>query len=334
MVVDHHTYHTGGNSEWEHFGEDDVLNQERTNCNCETCNVYNMLKLTRDLFTITGDKKYADYYENAFLNHILASQNPETGMTTYFQAMATGYFRTFSTAVDSFWCCTGSGMENFTKLGDSIYFKNDSGIYVNMYLGSEVKDEALGLTLTQTTDIPETDTAAFKFALNESKKFALGLRIPDWIMGDMTLTLNGEALAFTDEGGYAVVDREWQNGDELSVKIPLGLKAYNLQDGINTVCFRYGPLLLAAKLSDDNMTTTYTGMSVLIPENTVVPNDTLVLNGGIAPRTVKDDPAAYFTKNKGLSFTFDASAEKLEFVPYYTLYNTRYGIYWKLKEAE
>lgn len=334
MVVDHHTYHTGGNSEWEHFGEDDVLNQERTNCNCETCNVYNMLKLTRDIFTITGDKKYADYYENAFLNHILASQNPETGMTTYFQAMATGYFRTFSTAVDSFWCCTGSGMENFTKLGDSIYFKNDGGIYVNMYLGSEVKDEALGLTLTQTTDIPETDTAVFKFALEENKKFALRLRIPDWIMGDMTLTLNGEALAFTDEGGYAVVDREWQNGDELSVKIPLGLKAYNLQDGINTVCFRYGPLLLAAKLSDDNMTTTYTGMSVLIPENTVVPNDTLVLNGGIAPRAVKDDPAAYFTKNKGLSFTFDASAEKLEFVPYYTLYNTRYGIYWKLKEAE
>ncbi len=334
MVVDHHTYHTGGNSEWEHFGEDDVLNLERTNCNCETCNVYNMLKLTRDLFTITGDKKYADYYENAFLNHILASQNPETGMTTYFQAMATGYFRTFSTPEESFWCCTGSGMENFTKLGDSIYFNRAGVLYVNMYLSSELTDSRLGLKLTQTTDIPESDTSVFRFKLDDKKNFTLKLRIPDWALGDITLTVNGEKLDYTDDAGYASVEREWSDGDELTVKIPLGLKAYNLQDGINTVCFRYGPLLLAAKLSDDNMTTTYTGMSVLIPENTVISDDTLILNDGISTKAVKDNPEDYFTKNDGLSFTFDASSEKLEFVPYYTLYNTRYGIYWRLKSKE
>ena len=95
MVVEHHTYVTGGNSEWEHFGRDDVLDAERTNCNCETCNVYNMLKLSRALFEITGERKYADYYENAFYNAILSSQNPETGMTMYFQPMATGYFKVY-----------------------------------------------------------------------------------------------------------------------------------------------------------------------------------------------------------------------------------------------
>ena len=334
MVVDHHTYHTGANSEWEHFGEDDVLNLERTNCNAETCNVYNMLKLTKGLFMVTGDKKYADYYENAFLNHILASQNPETGMTTYFQAMATGYFRTFSTPTDSFWCCTGSGMENFTKLGDGIYFNRDGDIYVNMYLSSELTDQDLGLTLIQSSNIPESDLAAFKLKLDGKTSFKIKFRIPDWCVAKLYVNINGESSAYTEEAGYAVVDREWSNGDTIEVTIPLELTASNLQDGINTVAFRYGPLLLAAKLSNENMTTTYTGMSVIIPESTVISDDTLILNDGITPAEVKADPGRYFTKNGELSFIFTANDKNLEFVPYYTLYNTRYGIYWKLKSAE
>lgn len=333
MVIDHHTYHTGANSEWEHFGEDDVLNRERTNCNAETCNVYNMLKLSKDLFMITGDKKYADYYENAFLNHILASQNPETGMTTYFQALATGYFRTFSTPTDSFWCCTGSGMENMTKLNDGVYFNRGGDIYVNMYLSSELNDSELGLKLTQTSNIPETDTAQLKLKLDSKKTFAMKLRMPDWALGEIIVKVNGAEIEYSEDGGYAVLEREWSNGDTVDVTIPLGLTASNLQDGINTVAFKYGPLLLAAKLSNENMTTTYTGMSVIIPENTVVSDDTLKLNDGISPSDVKHDPEKYFTKNDGLSFTFTASGEKLEFLPYYTLYNVRYGIYWKLADA-
>lgn len=333
MVIDHHTYHTGANSEWEHFGEDDVLNRERTNCNAETCNVYNMLKLSKNLFMITGDKKYADYYENAFLNHILASQNPETGMTTYFQAMATGYFRTFSTPTDSFWCCTGSGMENMTKLNDGVYFNRGGDIYVNMYLSSELNDSELGLKLTQTSNIPETDTAQLKLKLDSKKTFAMRLRIPDWALGEIIVKVNGADIEYSEDGGYAVLEREWSSGDTVDVTIPLGLTASNLQDGINTVAFKYGPLLLAAKLSNENMTTTYTGMSVIIPENTVVSDDTLKLNDGISPSDVKHEPEKYFTKNDGLSFTFTASGEKLEFLPYYTLYNVRYGIYWKLADA-
>ena len=126
MVVTHHTYITGGNSEWEHFGMDDILDKERTNCNCETCNSYNMLKLSRELFKITGDSKYMDFYEGTYYNSILSSQNPETGMTTYFQPMATGYFKVYSSRFDHFWCCTGSGMENFSKLGDTIYMHGDN----------------------------------------------------------------------------------------------------------------------------------------------------------------------------------------------------------------
>ena len=154
MVVQNHTYITGGNSEWEHFGEPKVLDAERTNCNCETCNTYNMLKLTRELFKATGDKKYGDYYENTFINAILSSQNPETGMTTYFQPMATGFFKVYSSPTDHFWCCTGSGMENFSKLGDSIYFYGADSIFVNRYTSSSVVWEEKGLTITQNADLP------------------------------------------------------------------------------------------------------------------------------------------------------------------------------------
>ena len=300
MVIDHHTYATGGNSEWEHFGEDDVLNRERTNCNCETCNVYNMLKLTKNLFMVTGDVKYADYYENAFINHILASQNPETGMTTYFQAMSTGYFRTFSTPVDSFWCCTGTGMENFTKLGDGMYFYDEDSLYVNMYFSSELDAENLGLKLTQESNIPLTDKATLKLKLSESKEFSLMLRIPSWAKSDVTVSVNGETVQYENAEGYAKITREWKNGDTVEITIPLGLTAEN----------------------------------VIIPETTIISDDTLTLKDGITPTAVKQNPGEYFTDNGNLSFTFTANDQELEFVPYYSLYNTRYGIYWKLAEAE
>ncbi len=125
MVITHHTYITGGNSEWEHFGMDDILDKERTNCNCETCNSYNMLKLSRELYKCTGNKKYMDFYEQTYYNSILSSQNPETGMTTYFQPMATGYFKEYSSPFHDFWCCTCTGMESFSKLGDTIYMHRE-----------------------------------------------------------------------------------------------------------------------------------------------------------------------------------------------------------------
>ena len=142
IVVKHHTYITGGNSECEHFGQADVLDAERSNSNCETCNTHNMLKLTRMLFMATGDKRYADYYENTFINAILASVNAETGMTLYFQPMATGLFKTYCNPDvnrNYFWCCTGTGLENFTKLGDSFYFHTDDTLIVNQYASSAVR---------------------------------------------------------------------------------------------------------------------------------------------------------------------------------------------------
>ena len=152
LVSENHSYITGGNSEWEHFGEDNVLDEERTNCNCETCNAYNMLKMTKLLFTITGDVKYADWYENTFLNSILSSQNPESGMTTYFQPMASGYFKVYGEPYTRFWCCTGTGMENFTKLGESFYFAKDNLLVVNQYISSKLEWKEQNVIITQKSE--------------------------------------------------------------------------------------------------------------------------------------------------------------------------------------
>lgn len=161
MVVNDHSYVTGGNSENEHFREPHTEDAYRNNVNCETCNTYNMLKLSRELYKITGDRKYADYYETTFLNAIVSSQNPETGMTMYFQPMASGYFKVYSDPYENFWCCTGSGMESLTKLNDSIYYRKDDTVIVDQYISSVLTDEENGVKITQESALPNGTTAKF-----------------------------------------------------------------------------------------------------------------------------------------------------------------------------
>ena len=322
-VMDHHTYHTGGNSEWEHFREDDSLDQKRTNANCETCNVYNMLKFTKELFKITGERKYSDYLENAFLNHILASQNPETGMTTYFQSMATGYFKVFSRPWEDFWCCTGSGMENFTKLGDSLFFRDDKSLFVCAYLSCEL--EADGLKLSVETDIPATDKVEIDIVAAENA--VLNLRIPDWAGGDIAVTFNGEAAEYENIGGFARLKKAVNSGDKLEVRIPLGLKAVSLCDNQNAVAFRYGPLLLAAKLGNEEFTTYNGGVAVRFAEKSV--SDGILKISGTAEE-LKRDPEKFVKKVGALEFEIDGEP-KLTFIPYY-LITERYGIYWRVEK--
>ena len=260
MVVENHTYITGGNSEWEHFGEPKVLDAERTNCNCETCNTYNMLKLTRALFKATGDKKYGDYYENTFINAILSSQNPETGMTTYFQPMATGFFKVYSSPTDHFWCCTGSGMENFSKLGDSIYFHGADSIFVNRYTSSSVIWEEKGLTITQNTDLPTV-----KFTINGSAEAKIILRVPDWCEEKPTVKINGEKESVKVKDGFITLDRQWNNGDVVEYTMNMKVTVHSLPDNENTVAFKYGPWVLSANMGKNDMNTSTTGVNVTVP---------------------------------------------------------------------
>ncbi len=290
-VVNHHTYITGGNSECEHFGLPDILDAERSNTNCETCNTYNMLKLSRMLFMLTGERKYADYYENTFLNAIMASVKAENAMTTYFQPMATGCFKTYCNPdVDKniFWCCTGTGLENFTKLGDSFYFYDDGTIYINMYVGSTLELAEPKMKLTQKTDISNASgsTAQFTLEVGEgAEATTLAFRLPDWLAAEATYLLNGaapdSATTVKKEDGYLYITRNWKTGDTLTLDLPMEIRAYSLQDSAGkTLGFKYGPLVLAAELgSDERMKLGEVGAQCDVSGNKIVGGVEMPLTG-------------------------------------------------------
>ncbi len=332
-VVERHTYITGANSEWEHFGVDYVLDAERTNCNNETCNVYNMLKLSRTLFEITGKKKYADYYENAYYNSILASQNPETGMTTYFQPMATGYFKTYGRRWDNFWCCVGTGMENFTKLGDSIFFKKGKDIYVNLYQSAVLENKALGVKLTLKSSLPEKEKVNITInAVKGALPGKLCLRLPDWLAKGAKIKIDGDTVDYEISGGYAVLPAGLKDGTKVDITLPETVVAYGLKDNLAAVAFKYGPVVLSADLGTKKMETTTTGVNVTIPKDKVTDRDEIRLPGGVDIPDYKKNAASYFERaDEDGKLRLKLKNTDLVFAPHYRRYKERYGIYFRLK---
>lgn len=320
-VVNNHSYITGGNSEWEHFGTPNILDAERTECNCETCNTYNMLKLTRKLFMLTGDRKYRDYYEKTFINAILSSQNPETGMTTYFQPMATGFFKVYSSPFEHFWCCTGSGMENFSKLGDSIYFHGDNSLYINRFTSSTVEWKEKSIALTQTASLPEV-----KFTVKGNAEFNLNLPLPSWCKDTPTVKLNGKAVDLNEESGFITLNREWQDGDTLEYNLPMKLDFHRLPDNENALCFTYGPYALSADLGRKAMGTSVTGVNVTVPLADEGESGKIRLGGG-ADKWLQNLEENFESTGEEYSFRLKNADRELIFAPHYKKYNSRYGIY-------
>jgi len=333
IVTNNHSYITGGNSEWEHFGESNILDAERTAANCETCNTYNMLKLSRGLFEITGEKKYSDFYENTFINAILSSQNPETGMTMYFQPMATGYFKVYSKPFEHFWCCTGTGMENFSKLNDSLYFHEDNKLFVNMYLASTLNWTEKQVVIVQDTDIPNTDTANFKISTNKDIELTLCFRIPCWTKA-VNIKVNNEVVNFEKNGGYAAINRCWKDNDTIEISFKIEVNFKTLPDNENSIAFTYGPVVLSAGLGSERLEESTTGIMVRIPSKHVDIKDYIVIKGeSIA--SWKEHIVKNLVKTNGkMEFKLKGTDEddKLIFTPHYKQYTQRYGIYWILVE--
>jgi DUF1680 family protein len=338
FVVRDHSYVTGGNSQSEAFRAAGKLDQYRDNVNCETCNSYNMLKLTRDLFKVTGDVKYADFYERTFINEILASQNPETGMTTYFKPMGTGYFKVFNNQFNNFWCCTGTGMENFTKLNDSIYFNDGSDLYVNMYFSSTLNWKEKGLSLTQKADVPMSDTVTFTIDSAPSSELRIKFRSPDWVADGKKVTakVNGLAVSAAAVNGYLDISKVWAAGDKVELTIPAEVQVSRCTDNQNVAAFTYGPVVLCAGLGNESMTTSSVGWSVTTATKTVSVKDTININSSTSASL--DDWLGninkYLVQTPGkFEFTLkETDADNsLVFTPYYKKYSGRYGIYFTLK---
>ena len=247
-VVHHHSYVTGGHGNWEYFGEPDHLAHRLSEGSTETCNVYNMLKLSRHLFLWQPRAEVADFYERALFNQILSSQDPATGRVVYNQSLEMGGEKAFQDP-EFFTCCIGTGMENHSKYGANVYYHDADALYVMQYLASSVAWAGRGLTLTQRTDYPTDPTTELTLVLDAPQTFTLYLRQPAWATDGLTLTINGKEQAVESAPGTLLgVSREWADGDVVGLTLPFPLHLEPTPDDSARVAVLYGPLVLAADL--------------------------------------------------------------------------------------
>ena len=365
MVVKRHSFVTGGISVMEHFRKDYHLDEIRTQTNCESCCANNMLKLAKELFKATRKKEYADYYETTLRNAIMGAVKTESGAASYFTPMATGYYKTFGEEEpekNMFWCCTGSGMENFTKLGDSIYFRANDTLLVNQYVASKVTWEEKNLVLTQKSDVTKSEEISFVLNALHDKEIsdvAIALRIPDWMHGEATIYVNGaEKMTAAGNSEYVLLERNWEDGDVIMAKYPMSVESVGLLDQDAVFAFRYGPTVLAAKLGKEKMgEATWAGIDLTAPLYKVVgnecrkdtiaygepkttellDNETLTIQEETSVNEFVSHIERYLvrdTESETLSFHLkgtdaDTTFENgLQFVPFNTLNDERYGIYW------
>jgi DUF1680 family protein len=268
IMVHDHTYVIGGNSNYEYCGAAGKLNDQLSDNTCETCNTYNMLKLTRHLFCWQPSTALGDFYERALYNHILASQNPTDGMMCYFVPLRMGTKKMFSDRFNTFTCCVGSGMENHSKYAESIYFEgSDGSLYVNLFIPSQLDWKEKGVTITQRTAYPEAESTSLFVQTAKPARFSMRIRYPWWAKNGVQVTVNGKAVtAEKDAAGYLVVNRQWRNNDAVNISFPMNLYSESMPDNPNRIALLYGPVVLAGQLGKQMPDPLY-GTPVLLTDN-------------------------------------------------------------------
>jgi uncharacterized protein len=332
QVALHRSYVTGGNSVSEHFRTPpDVLASELTDLTQETCNTYNMLKLTNHLFSWQAEPRYADYYERAFLNHILATPNPAQGSPLYYLGMQAGQWKVHFVPYEGFFCCCGTGLENFAKLGEGFYFHNAETVWVNQFFASELNWREKGVVIRQETRFPEEAGTRLTFRTKAPATFALNVRIPYWAE-NASVTINGKPYQTKEKltpSSYAKIERAWKDGDVVEVKLPMRLHLQAIPDDTSLAAILYGPMVLAGEL----------GTQDLDPKR--IYSEDKILHGGFPAVTVPElvgdrnalDKWIQPVSEKGkLQFKTAGGAhpEDVTLSPFYRLFDQRYCVYWRL----
>lgn len=338
-VVNHRSYANGGNTDREHFFPPKDVDQHLGVQTSETCNTYNMLRLTRKLYAMDPQCAYADYYERALYNHILASQEPEQGMMFYFCPMKSGHFKTYNTPFHSFWCCTGSGMENHVKYGDSIYFHDAENLYVNLFIPSILNFREKGIEITQSTDFPEKGLVALSINALRPTDLCLKIRRPGWAKGDVNVTVNRRRFPHeTPPGEYITIPGTWKNGDRIAVQFPMPLRMEALPGHPRKAAFFCGPVLLAGGLGK-------AGLGDLDPQAQnhtqydkvpTVPAPA-IMTGKKNPAAViqpTDKPLHFILKKDILKTDGQSPVKDIILKPFYQTHFERYAIYWDLVGPE
>ena len=329
-VVDHHSFVTGSNSDKEKFFTPDKISEHLTGYTGESCNVYNMLKLTRHLFCWDADIRYADYYERALYNHILGQQDPATGMISYFLPMLSGAHKVYSTPEQSFWCCVGTGFENQAKYGEAIYYHDEKGIYVNLFIPSELSWKEKGVKLRQQKDFPAEETTRLTIVEAPVSEMPLYIRYPYWTE-DITIKINGRRVSVKQKPGYYItLNRKWLVGDKVEISFPMKLRIAPANDNPNVAAIMYGPLVLAGEMGTE-------GFIQCAPySNPELFNDYYTYNYNVPDNIIKSlkidrkNIGKSIVQVEGRPLTFKAVEENIILRPLYDIHRQRYVVYWNL----
>lgn len=297
---------------------------KRSSSTEECCCSYNMLKLARHLYSWTGDPRYFDYYERSLLNMRLGTIDPQTGHTQYYLSLTPGAWKTFNTEDASFWCCTGSGVEEYSKLNDSIYWQDDGGVYVNLFIASELNWQEKGLRLRQETRFPESPVTTIAITADKPVPTAIRIRIPEWTAG-ATVKLNGRALEVTGSPeSYYTISRTWKTGDRIEVSMPMHLRQESMPDDPKQLAFLYGPLVLAGDLGAEGLTE-----QMITGPNT--PQVRRAPQIQIPTLRATGDPATWIKPGeRALAFRTTGQAIDVALSPINSIFGRRYNVYWQI----
>jgi DUF1680 family protein len=341
-VTQHRSVAFGGNSVSEHFNDPkDFHGLLGHREGPETCNTYNMLRLTEQLFAAAPNAAYADFYERALYNHLLASINPQHPGYVYFTPIRPAHYRVNSEVENSFWCCVGTGMENPGKYGEFIYARAADGLYVNLFIASELTEAPLGLTLRQETAFPDEERTQLTLKLAAPQTFTLHLRQPGWVApGAFAVTVNGTPQAITSgPSSYIAVRREWKNGDTVELALPMRTTVEGLPDGSPWYAILRGPIVLAhpagtrdlvgLRADDSRMAHVASGPTLPLDQ---VP--ALLTTAATIPSKVVADPAAGPLHFRLVDVVEPAAPDGLTLIPFFRLHDARYQMYWETTSRE
>ena len=319
-VTSERSYCTGGTSNFEHWtSEPGVLSTELSPLTAEDCCVYNMLKLTRHVFAWSPQASHMDYYECVLFNHRMGTIDPETGTTVYHLPHGNGYSKIFAKPFDSFWCCSGTGAEEFAKLADTIYFHDDNSIFVNLYIASELNWAEKGIRLTQQTSFPEEQGTSLTISAARPVDVNLKMRVPYWVKNG-SVKVNGRVLpAFANPGSYLVLRGPWKNGDRIELSLPMYLHTAPMPDKETLQAAMYGPLVLAARFEEEPRERWYRHFTAAKEEK---PSPTLHFKGKL------NDPASWLEPAGGrLVFRAVSQNQTVAFVPLSSILHERFSMY-------
>jgi hypothetical protein len=331
----------GGNSVREHFNPaDNFATMLESEQGPETCNSYNMLKLSRMLFMQDPRAEYIEFYERLLYNHILSSQHPTRGGFVYFTPIHPNHYRVYSTADEAFWCCVGTGMENHGKYGELIYSHTDADVYVNLFIPSVLKWKEKGIQLTQQTRFPESEKSELSLNLDRPGRFSIYIRKPEWVKdAAFTITVNNQTVQDAhNTAEYIQLNRSWKNGDRITVTLPMKNTIEFLPDHSPWVSFLHGPLVLAsptdttdlAGLISDSSRWGHTALGRFYPLSKA---PLLLKEGGAladALQPVNSDALTFSISGRIAQPDF----KNLLLVPFYKVHDTRYVLYWPVTSKD